>query len=58
MYLVVVTQKFVEKINSLVADEPLVVGIDEAVPRLLLEAAENIVVLSVELNLILVQVIE
>ena len=54
----IVTQEFVEEINSLIADEPLIIGINEAVPGLLLEAAENVIVLSIELNLILVQVVE
>lgn len=54
----IVTQKLVEEINSLVADKALIIGIDEAVPGLLLKAAEDVVVLSVELNLILVQVVE
>lgn len=54
----IITQKLVEEIDSLVADKPLIIGIDEAVPRFLLEAAEDVVVLSVELNLILVQVVE
>lgn len=58
IYLMIVAQKLVEEINGLIADKPLVIGIDEAVPGLFLEAAEDVVVLSVELNLILVQVVK
>jgi len=54
----IVTQKLVEEIDSLIADEALVIGINEAMPGLLLEAAEDVVVLSVELNLVLVQIVE
>lgn len=54
----IVTQQLVEEINGLITDKPLIIGIHEAMPGLFLEAAENIVVLSVELNLILVQVVE
>lgn len=54
----IVTQKLVEEINGLITDKPLIIGIDEAMPGLFLKAAENVVVLSVELDLILVQVVE
>lgn len=54
----IVAQELVEEIDSLIADEALVVGINEAVPGFLLEAAEDVVVLSVKLNLVLVQVVE
>jgi hypothetical protein len=57
-YLVVVSQKLVKEVNGLVAHEALVVRIDKAVPGFLLEAAKNVVVLSVELYLVLVQVVE
>lgn len=54
----VITQKLVQEINSIVADEPLVLCVDEAVPALLGEAAENVVILSIELNVVLVKVVE
>lgn len=57
-YLVVIAQQFVKEVNSLVANEALVVGVDETVPRLLLKAAQDIVVLSIQLNFVLVEVIE
>ena len=57
-YRVVISQQLVQKVNGLVADKPLVLGIDKAVPRLLLEAAENVVVLRVQLNLVLVNVVK
>jgi len=57
-YRVVVAQQLVEEVDGLVADEALVLRVDEAVPGLLLEAAEDVVVLGVELDLVLVQVVE
>lgn len=54
----IVAQELVEEIDSLIADEALVVGINEAMPGLLLEASEDVVVLGVKLNLVLVQVVE
>lgn len=54
----VVSQQFVEKVNRLVADKTLVVRVDKAVPRFLLEAAQNVVVLCIELNLVAIQVIK
>lgn len=54
----IVTQKLVEEIDSFIADEPLVIGINEAMPGFLLKAAEDVVVLSIELNLVLVQIVE
>lgn len=56
-YLVVIAQQLIKKVNSFVGDESLVLRSDEAVPRLLLEAAENVIVLLVELNLVLVNVL-
>lgn len=54
----VVTQQLVEEVDGLVADEALVLRVDEAVPGLLLETAEDVVVLGVELDLVAVQVVE
>lgn len=54
----VVSQQLVEEVNRLVADEPLILRVHEAVPGLLLEPAEDVVVLRVELDLVLVQVVE
>lgn len=54
----VITEKLVQEVNSLVADESLILRVDEAVPRLLLEPAKDIVVLRVELDLVLVEVVE
>lgn len=56
--LVVVAQQLVQKVDGFVGDEPLVLRRDEAVPGLLLETAENVVVLGVELNLVLVEVLK
>ena len=57
-YRMVVPQQLVQEVDGLVADEPLVLRVDEAVPGLLLEAAQDVVVLGVELYLVLVQVVE
>lgn len=57
-YLVVVTQQLVEEIDSLITDESLIVGVDKAVPGLLLEAAQNVIVLCIQFDLILVQVVK
>lgn len=54
----VVTEELVEEVNGLVGHETLVLRGDKAVPRLLLEAAKDVVVLCIKLNLVLVQIIE
>lgn len=57
-YLVVISQKLVQKVQRIVADESLVFRIDKMVPVLLRETSQNIIVLGVELNIILVKIIE
>jgi hypothetical protein len=54
----VVTQQLVEEVDGFVRDEPLVFGCNKAVPRLLLEATQDIVILSVKLDLVLVEVVK
>ena len=54
----VVSQQLVQEVDGLVADEALVLAGHEAVPRLLLEAAQDIVVLSIQLDLVLVEVVK
>lgn len=54
----VIAQQLVKEVNSLVANESLVVGIDETVPRLLLKTSEDVIVLSIQLNLILIEVVK
>ena len=54
----VISQQFVEKIDRFVRDKSLVLGRHKAVPGLLLETPEDVVILSIELNIILVQVVE
>lgn len=54
----IIAEKLVQKINSLVTHEPLVLRGYEAMPGLFLETAENVVVLWVELYFILVEVFE
>jgi hypothetical protein len=57
-YLVVVSQQLVQEVDGLVAHEALVFAGNEAVPGLLLESAQNIVVLRIELDFVLVEVVE
>jgi len=54
----IVAQKLVQEVNSFIRYKSLVLGINEAVPRLPLESAQNIVVLGVELNIVLVKIVE
>lgn len=46
-YLMIISQQLIQKVDSIVANEPLVVGIDEGVPRFLWVTAEYVVVLGV-----------
>jgi hypothetical protein len=55
---VVVAEQLVQEVNGIVADKSLVVGVDERVPWLLGVPAENVVVLSIQLNVVLVEVVE
>jgi hypothetical protein len=57
-YLVIVSQKLVQEVNSFIADESLVLRGNKAVPGLLLETTKDVVILRVELDLVLVKVIE
>jgi len=54
-FLVVVSQQLVQEVNRFVADKTLVLGGDEGVPRLLLETAQDVVVLSVKLDIVFVR---
>lgn len=56
--LMIVPQQLVQEIDRLVAHEPLVLRGREAVPALLREAPEDVVVLRVELDVVLVEVVE
>lgn len=57
-YLVVVSQQLVQEVDGLVAHEALVFASDEAVPWLLLESAQDIVVLGIQLDFVLVEVVK
>lgn len=54
----IVSEKLVQEIDRLVTNESLVLCADKAVPRLLLEATEDVIVLRVEFDLVLVEVIK
>jgi hypothetical protein len=55
---VVVSQKLVQEINSLVGNVALVLGVDKQMPALAGESSKNIVVLRIKLNIVLVEVIK
>src|SRR6266480_4816860 len=57
-YHMVVSQKLVQEVNGIIAHKTLVFGVDEAMPTLLRKAAENVVILRVELDIISVQVVK
>lgn len=54
----IIPQKLIQKVNCIIANKALIVGIDERVPRLLGVPAEDIIVLRIKLNLVLVKVVE
>lgn len=54
----VITQQLVKEIDGFVRDKSLVLRCHKAVPRLLLEVAQDVIVLCVQFNLILVKVVE
>lgn len=54
----IVTQQLVEEIDGFVGDKPLVLRRDKAVPRLLLEASQDVVILLVQFDLVLVEVVK
>ena len=57
-YLMVVAQQLVQEIDRLIAYEALILRVDKAVPRLLGEAAKDVIVLLVQLDLVLVEIVE
>lgn len=52
----IISQQLVEEVDGFRAHKPLVVGIHEALPWFLGESAEDVVVLSVEFDVILVEI--
>lgn len=52
----VISEELVKEINRLRANKSLVVSIDEALPWLLWESAEDVVVLGVKLDIVAVQI--
>lgn len=57
-HLMVITKKFIQEVNRLVGDKSLVLGIDKAMPVLLWESSQDVIVLCIELNLIFIKIIE
>lgn len=54
----VVSEELVQEVNGIVTDKALVISVDETMPVLLGESAQNVVVLSIELDIVLVKVVE
>ena len=54
----IVAEQFVQEVDRFIRDESLILRRDKAVPRLLLETTENVVILSVKLNLVFVEVVK
>ena len=54
----VVSEELIEEVDGFIGHESLVLRCDEAVPWLLLESSQDVIVLSVELDLVFVEVIE
>ena len=52
----IVSEEFVKKVDGLWANEALIVSVHKALPRFLGESAEDVVVLSVKLDVIFVEV--
>ena len=54
----IITQQFVKKVDCIITDESLIVGIDESMPALLWKATKNIIVLRIKLDVVLVEIVE
>lgn len=54
----IVSEQFIKEIDCFRADEALIVSVHKALPRFLGESAEDVVVLSVKLDVILVEVLK
>lgn len=54
----VVTQQLIEEIDGFVRDKTLVLRCDKAMPRLLLESSQNIIILCIQFYFVLVKVVE
>lgn len=57
-FLVIVAKEFVEEIDRFVGDETLVLRRDKAMPWLLLETSQNVIILGIQFNLVLVEVVK
>jgi hypothetical protein len=54
----IISQQLIEKVQSMLAHESLIIRIDETLPRLLGKSAKDVVVLCVQLNIVSIQVLE
>lgn len=54
----IISQKLIEEIDSFVADESLILRVDEGMPALLWEASKDVVILCVQLDVVLVEIVE
>ena len=54
----IIPQQLIQKINSIIANKPLILTIDKSMPALLWEPSQDIVILRIKLDIVLVQVVE
>ena len=54
----IIPQQLIQKIHRIITHKPLIIRRDIRMPRLLRKAAQNIIILRIELDIVLVQVIE
>jgi len=50
----VISEQFIDEVDGVVADESLVIGVDETVPVLLRKSSQDVVVQLVEFDVIFV----
>lgn len=54
----IITKQLIKKIDGLITDKPLIVRIYELLPGPLGVSTENIIILSIKLNVVLIKVVE
>ena len=58
IYLMIIAQQLVEKVDGVIADKALVFRVDEAVPILLREPPKDIIILCIKFDVIFVKILE
>ena len=54
----IIPQQLIQKIHRIITHKPLIIRIDESMPRALRKPAQNIIVLRIQLNIVLIEIIE